>query len=120
MKTNGRLHSLALILATLSLFLILVSTTASVADQCTWSGTWNTDYGTMKLTQVNNVVEGTYPDGMITKGTVYDSILTGDWENNEGDSGEIIFTMSEDCKSFDGEWTNAETGEKGDWSGTRR
>jgi hypothetical protein len=102
---------------------------ATPATACTWAGIWNTDAGNMTFTQTGNSVTGTYIDypgqGGIT-GTVSGNTLSGTWSNlNSGppdrNSGGFVFTMTPDCRFFDGTWgLGAENAEPGlAWDGDR-
>src|SRR6185436_20653466 len=98
---------------------------------CQWTGTWDTEWGgvtngtaLLVLRQQGKQVTGEYTyawvdsevNGQI-EGTVDETRLTGTWE--EGDSvGTLTFDLKQDCNAFTGEW-NRDTGEGGDWSGTR-
>ena len=75
-----------------------------------WSGTWETSYGTMTLTQSGNSVDGNYThdEGHIS-GTVSGSVLTGRWDEaptrtGPSDAGPIQFTLAPDGQSFTGTW----------------
>jgi hypothetical protein len=91
----------------------------------TWSGTWNTNFNVMKLTQTGNHVEGTYAydDGHLT-GTVSGDTLEGRWDEaptrKGDDAGPFTFTMSASGKSFTGKWRHESrpTEAFGDWHGT--
>ena len=91
----------------------------------TWSGTWNTNFNVMKLTQTGNHVEGTYvyDDGHLT-GTVSGDTLEGRWDEaptrKGDDAGPFTFTMGASGKSFTGTWRHESrpTEPLGDWHGT--
>jgi hypothetical protein len=97
------------------------------AQTCTWSGTWNTDWGPMQILQNGNAVTGTYThDQGRVDGTAYGARLMGTWSeapsySPPGDAGDFEFMMSEDCQSFSGSWKyGSEGGWSGGWSGTRQ
>jgi hypothetical protein len=92
--------------------------TAILTDECRWTGTWSTTFGTMRLTQSDVTVSGDYEhdQGQI-RGTVTGRVLSGTWDEAPsrqppGDAGEIEFTMADDCQSFTGRW-RYDSG--GDW-----
>lgn len=109
-----------------ALILALLCASAVLAQNCDWTGTWNTDYGQMVLQQSGSTVTGTYTSnqGQI-KGTVSGSKLTGTWSEVPSrtppdDAGDFEFTISDDCNSFSGNWRYGSTGGwSGGWSGTR-
>ena len=95
-----------------------------------WSGTWDTNWGMMHLTQSLGKVTGTY-DYQGGKIEVYISknlsgnILVGTWSEDPSyappdDAGDIEFIMSSDSNSFTGSWRYGSEGDwYGDWNGTR-
>jgi hypothetical protein len=95
-----------------------------------WSGTWDTNWGTMHLTQSLGKVTGTYDyddgkiEGYISK-NLSGNILVGTWSEYPSyappdDAGDIEFTMSSDGNSFTGQWRYGSSGDwYGDWNGTR-
>jgi len=107
--------------------------TITVSPQTTglnWSGTWDTNWGTMYLTQSLGKVTGTYDyqggkiEGYISK-NLSGNILVGTWSENPSyappdDAGDIEFIMSSDCNSFTGHWRYGSSGDwYSDWNGTR-
>jgi hypothetical protein len=90
----------------------------------TWTGTWNTDYGTMRLTQRGGSVTGTYDwpvrPGKLA-GTASGSVLTGTWTEDPPSTGTgpFEFVMSSDGLRFTGTWSDVVGGGGGTWSGTR-
>ncbi len=101
---------------------------AAPLEECTWSGTWRTTYGTMTLTQAGSTVSGHYDseEGDI-QGTVVGSQLVGTWGPEPSTahsckSGDLEFTMASTCNSFSGTWWYCHGGARvrgGGWSGTR-
>jgi len=82
----------------------------------------------MELQQFDNNVTGTYThDRGRINGTVFGNMLIGTWSEDAQENpymppdnaGEIEFTISEDCSSFDGRWRYGSSGEWRTWSGTR-
>jgi predicted small secreted protein len=95
-----------------------------------WSGTWDTNWGTMYLTQSLGKVTGTYDyddgkiEGYISK-NLSGNILVGTWSEYPSyappdDAGDIEFIMSSDSNSFTGRWRYGYSGDwYSDWNGTR-
>ncbi|NPV06940.1 MAG: hypothetical protein HPY83_03120 [Anaerolineae bacterium] len=92
---------------------------------CTWSGTWDTTYGTMVLAQAGDHVTGTYTyNGGRIDGTVTGTLLSGTWSEAPDylppdSAGDIEFTMAADCGSFSGRWRYGSTGDWQGWDGTK-
>jgi hypothetical protein len=92
-----------------------------------WSGTWDTNWGDMVLQQSGIGISGTYThdQGKIV-GALSGNKLTGTWSEAPSysptqDAGDVVLTLSDDGKSFSGEWRYGSTGEwSGDWTGTRK
>ncbi len=85
-----------------------------------WTGTWHTEWGDMKLTQNGSKVTGTYEhiSGTIS-GTVSGNVLSGIWTQTNG-KGKFKFVMSSDGKSFTGSYGyNDNEPTSGGWNGTR-
>jgi hypothetical protein len=91
---------------------------------CDYSGSWNTDWGTMQLTQTGNEVSGnyTYKSGRVS-GTVTDGVMSGKWYQSPSfsepqDAGDLMFYFTTDCNAFSGDWRYG-TGTAGSaWNGT--
>jgi hypothetical protein len=81
-----------------------------------WGGDWSTSEAPMKLNQNGEKVTGTYDfkDGKIS-GTVSGNKLTGTWTQSNT-YGDFEFMMSEDGKSFKGNW-RYHNSDKSKWSG---
>lgn len=95
--------------------------------ECSWTGTWNTNFGKMVLVQSGSQVTGTYThdQGRIV-GTVFGNKLTGTWSEAPSysptqDAGSMQLVMSEDGSSFSGYWMYGYDKARwdGDWTGTR-
>jgi hypothetical protein len=104
---------------------------------CDWTGTWDTSSGKMELVQIGNAEEGADVTGTAILpqnrnincdivAIVLDNMLIGYWSKYPSygppdDAGDIQFTISEDCSSFDGKWRygygNGDW--NGDWTGSR-
>lgn len=104
---------------------VVPSTPGAVA--CSWTGTWDTTFGAMHLSQSDSTVTGDYAwDQGEISGTSTDNVLNGTWtqapsRQPPNDAGDFVFTMAADCQSFSGKWRYDSSGELGgDWSGTRQ
>jgi hypothetical protein len=109
----------------------VISNPASFSLSCAsapggiWSGTWETTYGTMTLTQTGNQVSGNYEhsNGHIT-GTVSGNVLTGTWSEAPtyappDNAGDVQLTISSDGKTFTGGWRYGSSGSwTMNWTGT--
>lgn len=110
------------------------------AARHSWSGEWDTVYGTLILDQLGDDVVGSYPYnfGKLV-GTCRGNVLSGTWmestgcvlhKNEEdieatcfetgGTSGDFMFTMSEDGSSFIGKWRPISGGNWFAWRGKKR
>lgn len=95
-----------------------------VAGGCTaWNGTWDSDFGTLKLTTSGSSVSGTYNylGGNVT-GTVSGNTLAGTWSQQPSfqppnDAGDLQFTFNSDG-SFSGQWRYGSSGDWQTWNGT--
>ena len=109
---------------------ITVYPQTTTASDLNWSGTWDTNWGTMYLTQSLGKVTGTYDyqggkiEGYISK-NLSGNILVGTWSEDPSytppdDAGDIEFIMSSDFNSFTGHWRYGSSGDwYADWNGTR-
>jgi hypothetical protein len=90
------------------------------------TGSYNTDFGILKLKQDKSNVSGTYSypyngetvNGSL-KGTLKEQVLTFTWEQKQGagkSGGTGSFTFSKNGKSFTGTWIDSK-GQKGSWNG---
>ena len=97
------------------------------------TGTWKTDYGTMKLEQDGSAVTGTYTtdSGVIIDATISGRTLTGFWVEDASAAncgsakddrnfwGRISFEFDEDFTSFKGKWRWCEQDPTENWNGKR-
>ena len=98
--------------------LVLLICAPAVQAQGKFAGKWDTDYGSLTMTQNGNKVTGTYHDGAASlEGTVEKNRLTFTWTETAG-KGDGEFTLSEDGKSFKGKWRNQGDQTWHDWDGT--
>jgi hypothetical protein len=84
---------------------ITINFIIAAVDPLNWTGSWETSTGTIVLNQSGTIVTGTDPGywGKIT-GTVTGKTLIGTWFISVSNQGDIIFTMSDDGKSFTSKW----------------
>lgn len=110
-----------------SLF-VIISTVVLFFAALNVTGTYKTDFGTLKLTQTKSDVVGTYSypangetvNGSV-KGTLSENILTFTWEQKQGagkSGGTGTFTFAKDGKSFKGVWVDSK-GQTGSWNGKK-
>ena len=77
---------------------------------CQWTGTWDTEFGPLRLSQRGETVSGDYDwDQGRLSGTVSGNVLRGTWNEAPSrqpptDAGEVALTMRADCQSFTGQW----------------
>jgi hypothetical protein len=102
---------------------VLPSDVPAHLSTCIYTGTWNTDWGTMVLAQEGTKVTGTYThDSGKVSGTLVDGVYVGKWSESPsygepGDAGDMVFYFTKDCNGFSGTWHyGAHT--SGAWSGT--
>jgi hypothetical protein len=105
-------------LLTLGLLLSAATLIAAVSI----SGTWDTNWGPVHLTEAGNSVtgsyEGEYPGTL--QGKRSGNTVTFTWSGSNGESGKGVFTFSPDGKSFQGTWGGGDSATNGGaWSGTR-
>jgi hypothetical protein len=84
-----------------------------------FSGTWETTYGRMTLTQEGARVRGTYGGSSRIQGTVSGRKLTFRYTET-GARGEGWFELSSDGKRFSGKWRAKGEEAWSGWEGTRR
>ena len=75
---------------------------------CSWAGNWVLDGMNGTFTQTGNQVTGSFSDGFLTlRGTVSGNKLTGTWSNQEGGSETFELTISSDCNSLTGRYSDS-------------
>ena len=105
-----------------------VSVPGAMSDD--FSGTWNTDWGTVELIQTGANASGTYNyQGGKLFGTVAGKVFTGVWReepyrDERIDAGEVIFVLSDNGTVLSGVWRYGYHGPScqewdGVWSGRR-
>ena len=95
-----------------------------VPDENSWTGTWYTNRGVLKLVQTGYFVTGTYGDDYNLQGVVYiddgKNKLVGTYDE-DGTTGDLEFVLSKDGDEFDGKYAVKNKQKKTwlDWDGTR-
>ncbi len=99
---------------------------AVAGPTCSWTGSWETNWGRMDLQQSGDNVTGTYArqSGRMT-GRVSGNVLTGQWSEAPTykapkDEGDYEFAMQTGCNSFDGRWRYTGESRWRPWTGRRR
>ncbi|MCX8175553.1 MAG: hypothetical protein N3E51_05100 [Candidatus Micrarchaeota archaeon] len=91
---------------------------------CDYSGTWETDWGTMVLKMDGNRVGGTYThDSGRIEGEIVDGVFVGTWSEAPSysptrDAGDAVFYFTKDCNSFTGNWHYGKHQAGSTWSGS--
>jgi len=83
-----------------------------------FSGTYNTDFREMTITQNGNKVTGTYKyqNGRL-EGTLNGHTLTGFWYQDNG-KGKLVFEFNSDFSGFTGKWGYNDAAPTSKWNGT--
>lgn len=109
---------------TLEITIRAASKTRTSADAACgpFSGTYETDYGALKLTRTGDNVRGVYSwegeNNSTVEGTVKGDTLTGRWVQPD-DRGRFRFTLGKDGRSFTGSFTtDGQPDARGEWNGT--
>ena len=108
----------------LSLIAVTFILAASAADAAprSFTGFWNTNWGSLQMTQKGSQVMGHYAGQFkgIIDGTVAGNRLHFTWSQPNGEHGKGYFILSEDGNSLDGAWgMNESESNGGSWTGTR-
>jgi len=90
-----------------------------------FAGKWSSSYGTLLIRLEGNKVIGTYDYGEL-RGTLSGSVITGEWFDSRtiggvfNGNGPLRFELSEDGRTFSGNWTRVSGFGKsgGTWTGT--
>jgi hypothetical protein len=89
-----------------------------------WTGTWKTTHGAMRLTQTGGLLTGTYAacGGKATiTGRVTGRSFDGTWsEGCNAHGGRLDFTLAVDGQTFKGKWGYGGAAPTLSWSATRR
>jgi hypothetical protein len=146
MRKNVVMMTVLMVALVFALMLVAMPAVGAGDVACDWTGTWDTCWGKMELVQtgiekwvadVNGTAYLTLPqrtnitykpEGKIT-GLVFDNTLEGWWTRYPSNTiqrtraytlydytGNLVFTISEDCNSFEGEWWYGDR-YKDDWGG---
>jgi hypothetical protein len=78
---------------------------------------YDTNYGTIEITQQGAYVRGIYPTGTI-EGIMEGNTLTGTWEDAYS-TGRLKFIFSSDLNQFDGLWGTWDNEPTSTWGGVR-
>ncbi len=87
-----------------------------------FTGTWNTAWGPLKMTQTGDKVVGTYggPYPGKLQGVVKGNRLIYSWMGDHGAGGRGYFVLSADGNSFTGMWGRGNSPKNGgEWNGQR-
>ncbi len=114
----------ALLTAAVAVLILVPGSSARILAN-TWTGTWDTEWGAMALTQTGSNVRGTYPhDTGHIAGTVTGDKFKGRWtelptRKGPSDAGAVELTMSANGKKLTGRWTydSAPTSWNTNWNG---
>lgn len=109
--------------------LLLILITSFTLGGLSVSGTYESDFGALKLKQQGTTVTGNYSytvsGGQSAIGTIKGSlkglVLTFTWSQTQGSSkagGSGSFVFSKDAKSFKGTWKDSK-GKSGTWNGKK-
>jgi len=94
--------------------------TAVFCQPISWTGTWDTTFSKLQITQKGNQVTGYYEhDNGKISGTVQGNRLIGTWHESGNDEGKFQFVMSSDGNSFSGKWGRSSGPLSSTWNGTR-
>ncbi|HWQ65710.1 MAG TPA: hypothetical protein VN372_02450 [Methanospirillum sp.] len=91
----------------------------------TWSGTWNTTFGTMVLAFEGTTLTGKYfQKGGVTSGIVAEDVYVGIWSENPtystpNDSGDFELILDNSGQSFSGWKRYGAAGNRIVWNGVR-
>jgi hypothetical protein len=94
-------------------------------SSCQFTGTWDTDFGDLNLTQSGSWLSGSYSyEGGRIEGIVSGNTATGTWSEAPSyqppnDAGDFTFTLLPGCSSFNGQWRYGSCDWDGDINGTR-
>ena len=89
---------------------------------CLFTGKWKTSFGEMNLVQNGNILTGSYTwDNGQINGTVNGNTATGTWTESGTykNTGDFIFKLASDCRSFTGKWRYGTCDWDGDIIGKR-
>jgi len=119
--SKARFSSPCKMIILLSILLFCSLAALPVSAACVWTGTWDTNWGTMTVDQKGESIIGTYEhdNGRIT-GRVIGNMIIGTWSEAPGynppdNAGDFQLVISDDCRSFDGKWRYGSR--QGSWDG---
>lgn len=89
-------------------------------NKLSWTGVWETDFGSMILTRSGNEVTGVYSDSdYVIKGTVTGNSLKGTIDEGKDSKGEFEIALFENAQSFKGRYRYNGEEEWSGWYGKR-
>ncbi len=89
----------------------------------TFSGTWDTPWGPVAMTQSGTEVSGSYtgPFTGTLQGTVTGNVLDATWVQTNGERGKARLSLASDGSRFTGTWGGGSSATNGGpWNGTRK
>ncbi len=98
------------------------ASTLSANTKSTWTGTWDTSYGELRLVQLTMTNQSKMIGDYSNFGHIDANLKNGKWEglfNNGNREGQVNFVLSEDGKSFTGTWKFDGDTQWQNWSGTK-
>jgi hypothetical protein len=105
-----------------SILCVILLAAVAVSAGPSFSGSWDTNWGRIEMTQHGNKVMGHYTGQFsgIIDGTVTGSRLNFTWSQPNGQYGKGYFDISSDGSTINGSWGVEESDSNGgSWSGTR-
>ena len=104
-----------------ALIALAATATAHAQAPAPWTGTWNSTFGPLVLTQDGASVRGTYDYfgcAATVEGTLSGALLSGTYVECSR-NGVIEFTLSADGATFTGRWHRSDSTTWQSWDGTR-
>jgi len=106
-----------------ALVLSIYSPPGIADDVLSFTGTWQTNWGPVTLSQTQNNVTGTYTGGFSgdVEGKVDGKRLNFTWTQTNGEWGRGYFELANDGRSFKGRWGGGNSNNNGgSWDGTKK
>lgn len=100
----------------------VITAAGVVLAAASFTGTWNTAWGPIKMTQTGDQVMGVYGGRFPGRlfGTVSGNRFEFQWIGDNGEKGRGVFVLAPDGNSFTGTWGSGESASNGgEWNGTR-
>ena len=102
--------------------IFMVAAVTGSSRTVSFTGSWDTNWGTMEMTQKGIQVMGHYTGQFkgIISGSVSGNRLNFTWSQPNGEHGKGYFVISDDGNSIAGYWgMNESDSDGGSWTGTR-